>query len=715
MRITLAGLLTAAAAFPALAAPTCSAIDPPNASSGPVRPVTAEDMIELRDIGYTGTADRPLSVSPDGHRLAFQLRQASLEKDDYCLAMIVLNLDDPAHWRRIDTGGELNFLKEMTKEGTVSQTSGAPASSVALWSSDSKRFAFLRRDAGVTQVWLADVDGGTAKALTHGTSDVEDFAWRADGRSLVIATRPGLLAAKKAIDAEAANGFHLDDRFFPYEGPRPQAVDRTGPLVQVLNLVDDGLHPASAADAARLSGAATNAGTVRTTSISSVGVRAALRPVDLQRKYLADTLALSTSDDHALPCLGGACRGRFRGMWWAADGTLYFLKADGWADSHSSLYRWSAHAPTPRQLLSTDDLISGCDIAVARLICAYEKSNVPRRIVSIDLHNGKIATVYDPNPEFRSISVPTARRLHWRNAYGIETFADLVLPPDSKPGERLPLVVTQYRSRGFLRGGVGDETPIPQLAQDGIAVLSLDHPQSWGSLLPARSQDDLNRLDVQGFADRRNIQSSIDVGLDMLIDQGVIDPARIGLSGLSDGASTVQFSLVNSDRFAAFSAASCCEEEVWQPLAGLSISREFTSFGFPAPGDSRNPYWDIFSVVRAADRINKPILVQVADTEYLDSLQPWLVLNTKGKAMDVYVYPDERHVKVHPQHRLAVYRREIAWFAFWLQGKAIPYASPAELTRWRTWRAHLAQLPAYHGPFPASRLPMLPLPPAPGF
>lgn len=49
-------------------------------------------------------------------------------------------------------------------------------------------------------------------------------------------------------------------------------------------------------------------------------------------------------------------------------------------------------------------------------------------------------------------------------------------PLDYEPGKRHPLIVTTYRSGGFLRGAVGDEFPIQLFAARGFAVLDFDAP-----------------------------------------------------------------------------------------------------------------------------------------------------------------------------------------------------------------------------------------------
>src|SRR3546814_1135973 len=77
------------------------------------------------------------------------------------------------------------------------------------------------------------------------------------------------------------------------------------------------------------------------------------------------------------------------------------------------------------------------------------------RSAEIDPETGTATTIYDPNPEFASLRLGTVERLTWRNNLGLPAWGDLVLPPDRTPGEKLPLIIVQYHSDGFLRGGTG--------------------------------------------------------------------------------------------------------------------------------------------------------------------------------------------------------------------------------------------------------------------
>lgn len=58
-------------------------------------------------------------------------------------------------------------------------------------------------------------------------------------------------------------------------------------------------------------------------------------------------------------------------------------------------------------------------------------------------------------------------------------------------------------------------------------------------------------------------------------------------------------------------------------------------------------------------------------------------LGNTATPVEMYVFPDEAHVKVQPRHRLAVYRRNLEWFRYWLQGYVD--SDPAKVEQYRRW------------------------------
>jgi len=81
------------------------------------------------------------------------------------------------------------------------------------------------------------------------------------------------------------------------------------------------------------------------------------------------------------------------------------------------------------------------------------------------------------------------------------------------------------------------------------------------------------------------------------------------------------------------------------------------------------------------------VLQTVSDTEYLVYLPLYRSLVDLGKPVELYVYPDELHVRNQPRHRFEIYERNLDWFAFWLKGEERAGMEKREqYARWRKMR-----------------------------
>jgi dipeptidyl aminopeptidase/acylaminoacyl peptidase len=681
------------------AASDCSSLSPPPVSAASLkRPIKSADLIQLRDIGAFGAGNPDggiLAVSPDGRQLAFQMRQADIASNSYCMGLFVVDVGGNVPARAVDVGGD--FIRETYSSlGFAAHTSpGTPLAVAPKWSPDGRWIAFLRRDRGTTQAWRARGDGADAMPVTRGQVDIEDFAWAPDGHSLVYASRPGLLAAEAALVNEGRVGWLYDDRFEPISGNQPMPRE---PIATVYNRIEID------------SGAISDLTEAEAQTVLSP--EASFRPSDAVAfaRDLRGDMAWTVSKDKAnimaptalhvrrkggreTVCASSACEGIVN-LWWADDGkSLVFLRREGWRNSLTGLYRWSDGKAVPLRV--TSDVLLGCRRFEEELFCGHESSLTPRRLIAINLTTGALRTVFDPNPDFQQVKLGPVERLNWTNAMGVKTFGDLVLPPDHQTGQRHPLVVVLYETRGFLRGGTGDDYPIQLFAANGFAVLSVQNPMSIGALKGAATQDEINRLNRIDWADRRSIQSAIEVGVQLAIDKGVADPKRLGITGLSDGASSVQFALLNSHLFSAAAMSSCCDDApppAW--LDGPAAGRWLQSAGYPSVTQPNPAFWADVSVRMNAARLATPLLIQTPDREYLGALEGVTALKEMNQPVELYVFPDENHVKWQPVHRAAVYARDIDWFRYWLKGEIDPDpAKAAQYTRWAALKSAKASAP----------------------
>lgn len=67
---------------------------------------------------------------------------------------------------------------------------------------------------------------------------------------------------------------------------------------------------------------------------------------------------------------------------------------------------------------------------------------------------------------------------------------------------------------------------------------------------------------------------------------------------------------------------------------------------------------------------------------------------------DLYVFPNEPHLKFQPRHKLAIYKRNVDWFRFWLQG--FEDADPSKADQYEHWRAMREHVESVRSPAPLS-------------
>ena len=164
---------------------------PASAQTPSKRPMTFEDMMQMRRLGQT-------DVSPDGKWLLYSVTDVDLAK----------NTRTPKLWIQPIAGGEPKQV-----EGTQ------PGDDGARFSHDGKHLLFLSSRSGSQQIYLADFDpatgaGGAPKAATSLALDEDNPIWSPDGKNIVFTaevypdcppiTAENPAAAKCTLDRDAA-------------------------------------------------------------------------------------------------------------------------------------------------------------------------------------------------------------------------------------------------------------------------------------------------------------------------------------------------------------------------------------------------------------------------------------------------------------------------------------------------------------------------------
>ena len=673
----------------------------PDEQVGSPRPITAADLLSLQTIDG-------LAVSADGRHLAFQLRQAEVSTNSHRVGWYVADAVTRRPATYVGDGGDPIMV-----HGPSGIRRGIFRAGPARWSPDNRWITYRLQKRGEVQIWRSSADGAVQEQLTRNAADVQSFEWAPDGsRIFFLVGRPRLEMAE--VDRkEGQRGYIFDASFAPFYAPTPlwgicmdhphnrmpkRRACKTA--LWVLDMKTGIERQATAADKAeyealfrsvgRLEGGA-DTRDIRSVYRSADGVSVAWLenedPTVYPGRGAPLTIFASTAPEER--CGAPECKGYFSGLWWRDDlKEIFFVRREGIALSTIGLYAWKPSEQNVRTILRTEDLVSDCHFVGNRAICLRSGPTHPERIVAIDLISGTEQTLVDPNPRFHGIGFTNVEKIEWQDGFSNDTFGHLVYPAGYREGRQYPLVVVQYRSRGFLLGGTGNEYPIHLLAANGFAVLSFDRPSDWRNMGRLDDEAREQNQDKRWIYKRRRALTALEIILDRLDDRGIIDPDRVGITGLSDGSETAFFSLIHSDRF----AAAVVSGGTWEParldLAGQTAWFDFMQrIGLGRPGGPHSINWPHVSISLNTRHVMAPILMQVADHEMLLSLSTYTSLKEADKPVEMLVFPDEYHIKWQPRHRYNIYRRNVQWFKFWFMDQEDPNpVDPEQYVRWRKLR-----------------------------
>ncbi len=676
-----------AAADASIASRTCKAMLLPTAKLAD-RPVDIETLARLRDIGFAlrdiPVNAKPLAVSADGSRVAFQISRADPATNTMCLGMVVMPLREGGQPILVDIGGE-RVTTGTSSLGLANFPTGVSQTIEPHWAADGRSIAYLKRTGGRTRLWRADIAGKWARPIVSLPVDIDRVVWAPGDTRILIASRPGVAAADRAIDTEGRSGYVYDDRAFPLGTVRPLVADVYPTVIEAIDVDTGRRRPATEAEKAMFGGKDESVAPVARL-VRRRGDDAAWVQPDRPDALIPRLRVWERYHGQVRRCDAEDCLGDIRDLWFAADGrSVLFMRTDGFGGGLQSFFHWDLSTGQVRRTKLEDAMYSSCSPTGVWLACVRETPLRPGEVVLLDPITGRTRLVFNANPEITGHFRGTVEHLSWTDAYGISSFGELTLPPGYRAGQRLPLIVVQYRSTGFQRGGIGDEVPILPLAEAGFAVLNFNRPDGSAAARDVRTTDEGMHQAMSNWQEERDVLASLEDGVRRLVARGVVDKGRIGITGLSAGAQTAQFALNHSSMFAAASMSTCCKDPVTlMATAGRGLRSAQERWGL-APIESGNAeQWRGVSLAMNVDHIHTPILLQLSSWEFRAALETVSAFQAKKRPLELIVFPEEHHVKDQPAHRLAVYKRNLEWFDFWLNGKVHPgLGNEPQYARWR--------------------------------
>lgn len=295
----------------------------------------------------------------------------------------------------------------------------------------------------------------------------------------------------------------------------------------------------------------------------------------------------------------------------------------------------------------------------------------------------QVSTVWDPNPQLKSIALGKASIYRWDDGNGNSRNGILVLPADYERGKRYPLVLQTHgyeRKKFFADGTYTTGSGGRALAGRGIIVLQMDAPETYFGT-PKEGP-----FQTEGFRS----------AIRQLTAEGLVDPHRVGVIGFSYTVFHVLYAITHEpDLFTAASITDGNDLSYWLYLTWADIPyaqkwAEDTYGGVKPFGKEGLLRWAESAPGFNLDRVKTPLMISCLEKGTL--VASWDIyggLRTLDKPVELQWLrrEDAPHVLVQPRHRYLSQEGAVDWFDFWLNGHEDPDPVKGEqYARWRELR-----------------------------
>jgi dipeptidyl aminopeptidase/acylaminoacyl peptidase len=314
-----------------------------------------------------------------------------------------------------------------------------------------------------------------------------------------------------------------------------------------------------------------------------------------------------------------------------------------------------------------------------------------------DRSSGRSAVITALNPGLRTLPRGSIRRVEWTSSRGDVWEAHLVTPVGYSPGSRYPAVVMimdmSYRDGYVLDGRFYKSSyPVQALANRGFVVLMTYFPPVFFEhyVKPA---------------EREIILAGTDGAFEYLVNQGLADSTRIGITGFSHAGYVTQYAITQSaHRYAAAIAidnfnASYVSYIIFNFRSTMNAMDDY--YGGHPFGPAMAT-WQREAPGFAAARVRTPLLLEQhgsgplgeIPTTNIAAWETYAALSRLGKPVELVAYRYGQHILEKPMEQYSSAHRQADWLSFWLKDEVDPSeAKGAQYRRWRSMRERARSAP----------------------
>jgi len=627
---------------------------------------------QIADLSQVGNAQ----ISPDGERIAY-LR--SVPRD------IPEEEDGPA-WSElhvIENGESRPFITGQVNVDGMG------------WHPDSRRIVFLdkRGDDATTRLYAISVDGGEARAMASLETDISGYSFSPDGSQVALLAFEPDDEVDEKLEEQGFNQviyeeglqdrriwiLDLDEvdaspRRIALEGSIQDvawspADDRLAVKITPQQLVDDTLVftririvDLQGEELGRIE----NPGKLGEMAWSPGGRYLAFIGTNLINDSREGRLMVAGRDGGEFTDLIPGLEGHVWHLGWLEDDRIGFLSYEGTGVRMGAI---DADGENRETLIEDGPVFTGLSISGDGDVALYGNTpSHPNEVYRIS--GGRAERLTNSNPWLADVALARQEVVSYQARDGLRIEGILVYPLDYREGNRYPLILNvhggpeSHYSNGWL---TGYSSPAQHASSEGYFTFFQNYRGSTGRGVEF-TQLSFGRPAMEEFDDLVD-------GVDYLVEQGMVDGDRVGITGGSYGGYATAWGATQySERFAA-------------AVMNVGLSNQIAAFGtsdipweFNLVHLGKWPWedWELFrqaSPLYYVEKAATPILILHGDADpRVDPTQSrmfyrFLKLQENPPPVRLVLYPGEGHGNRRAASRYDYSLRLMRWMNHYLKGE----------------------------------------------
>lgn len=565
---------------------------------------------------------------------------------------------------------------------TAGDGSGFYSEEDIAWRPDSKAFVFLsdRDEARQAQVYLAELSGSTKpKKLTNAKGEISDPAFSRDGSKLAFLYLEGakvvgpLDAYTPEIGVLDSNIHEQRIAILDFASGAVQPITPANLFVYEFDWSPDGkqlAYTGAEGDGvnnwwiARLYAVDLKSGSQRELVKPDLQIAAPRWSPDGKNiAYIGGIMSDEGStggDIYLAPAEGGTAKNVTPGRkasanWlrWRA-GKEGALLAGEFVDGGFAISELNTKTGADERLWEGDEQLRSASIAADGRTAAAIRSSFAQAPEVIGGKVGEWSAITHRNSGMEPLW-GKSEKLHWTSA-GRRVNGWLLYPKTVDPGKQYPMVVSIHGGPASQMSQSWPQSGLPLLATQDMFVF---FPNPRGSYGAGEAFTQANIKDF-GYGDLQDIMA----GVDEVLKQAPVDPARLGVGGWSYGGFMTMWTVTQTQRFKAAVAGAGISN--WQSYYGQNLIDQWMIPYFGASVYDNPAIYARSSPINFVKQVKTPTLLVVgerdAECPMPQSRELWHAFKSLGVKTQLVVYPDEGHHFRDPKHVADLAKRTTDWF-----------------------------------------------------